>query len=88
MTFPAILTPFKTENGVQGIPIMRITTVTKNPKPDPIALIRKRRLSKTILAEYPGDENSNSEVMSSMIAVTASHKLISDIDSGKIMVLT
>jgi hypothetical protein len=65
-----------------------MTTVTKNPKPHPIALIRKRRLSRTILAEYPGDENSSSEVIRSIIAVTASHKLISDIDKGKIMVLT
>ena len=67
---------------------MRIATVTKNPKPHPIALIRKRRLSRTILAEYSGDENSSSEVIRRMIAVTASHKLTSDIDRGKIMVLT
>jgi hypothetical protein len=62
--------------------------VTKKPKPHPIALIRKRRLSRTTRAEYPGDENSSSEVIRSMIAVIASHKLMSDIDNGKIMVLT
>ena len=60
-------------------------TVTKKPKPHPIAHIRSRRLSRTILAEYSGDENINSEVIRSIIAVTASHKLISDIDKGKIM---
>ena len=64
---------------------MRISTVTKKPKPHPIALIRKRRLSRTILAEYSGDEYSNSEAIRSIIAVTASHKLISDIDNGKII---
>lgn len=62
-----------------------MTTVTKKPKPHPIAHIRNKRLSSTIRAAYPGDEYSSSEVTRSIIAVTASHKLISEIDKGKIM---
>ena len=62
-----------------------MTTVTKKPKPHPIAHIRNKRLSSTIRAAYPGDEYSSSVVISRIIAVTASHKLISEIDKGKIM---
>jgi hypothetical protein len=64
---------------------MRMITVTKKPKPHPIAAIRKNCLSTAILAENSGDEYSNSEVVRSIIAVTASHKLISDKLSGKII---
>jgi hypothetical protein len=62
-----------------------MTTVRKKHKPHPIAAIRKRFLSMATLAEYPGDAYNNSEVIRSIIAVTASHKLISDNESGKII---
>jgi hypothetical protein len=64
---------------------MRMTTVTKKPKPHPIAEKRRRRLSSTIRAAYPGDEYSNSEVNRRIIVVTANHRLISETDKGKIM---
>jgi len=72
-------------NSNQRIPIMRMITVTKKHKPRPIAAIRKRCLSMATLAEYPGDAYNSSEVIRSIIAVTASHKLVSDDDSGKII---
>ena len=43
----------------------------------------KRFLLIIIRAEYSGKEYNNSDVIKSMIAVTASHKLISDNDKGK-----
>jgi hypothetical protein len=61
-------------NSNQRIPIMRMITVTKKHKPHPIAAILKRHLSMATLAEYPGDAYNNSEVIRSIIAVTASHK--------------
>jgi len=45
----------------------------------------KRFLSTLTCAEYSGIEKSNSDVIKSIIAVTASHKLISDSDKGKFM---
>jgi hypothetical protein len=60
-------------------------TVTKKPKPHPTALNLSKCLSSTTRAAYPGDEFNSSEVISRIIAVTASHKLISEIDKGKIM---
>lgn len=65
--------------------IIRMTTVAKNAAPHPMALNRRRRLSSRILAEYSGLESINSEVIKRIIAVTASHKLISDIESGNII---
>jgi hypothetical protein len=62
---------------------MRMTTVTKKPKLHPIATIRKRFLSMATLAEYPSDAYNNSEVIRSIIAVTASHKPMSDDHIGK-----
>jgi hypothetical protein len=62
-----------------------MTTVRKKHKPHPIVAIRKRCLSMATLAEYPGDAYNRSEVIRSIIAVTASHKLISDNESGKII---
>jgi len=58
-------------------------TVTKKPNPQPIAANRKMLLSIAILPEYPGDEYNNSDVIKRIIAVTASHKLRSDKESGK-----
>jgi len=77
--------PFIEGNSNQRIPIMRMMTVTKKAKPHPIAAIRKRCLSMATLAEYPGDAYNSLEVIISIIAVTASHKLMSDDDSGKII---
>ena len=62
-----------------------MTTVTRNPKPHPMAHKRSRRLSSRIRAAYPGDEYRNSEVKRRIIVVTASHKLISEIVKGKII---
>ena len=47
------------------------------------ATILKRFLSLAIRAEYFGDEYSNSDVIRSIMAVIASHKLMSDNERGK-----
>ena len=47
-------------------------------------MIRKILLLIIIFEEYSGEEYNNSDAIRSIIAVTASHKLISDIDKGKI----
>jgi hypothetical protein len=60
-----------------------MSTVNMKPKPQPIASNRSKRLSKTILEAKLGDEYSNSEVTSRIIAVTASHKPMSPIERGK-----
>ena len=62
---------------------MRITTVIKKPKPHPRATIRRVFFSSITLDEYSGDEYSSSDVISNIIAITASHKLKSDNDKGK-----
>jgi hypothetical protein len=67
------------------IPIICKITVKKNPNPHPIAAVRRRPLSISILAEYSAEEYNNSDVIRRIIAVTASHKLRSDNDSGKII---
>jgi hypothetical protein len=64
---------------------MRITTVARKAKPTPMATSLNRFLLIIILAEYSGNEYNNPEVIKSIIAVTASHKLISDNDKGKII---
>jgi len=66
---------------------MRITTVARKAKPTPMAISLKRFLLIIIRAEYSGNEYNNSEAIKSMIAVTASHKLISDNDKGKFISL-
>jgi hypothetical protein len=62
--------------------------VTKKPNPHPIAAIRKKYLSIEALAAKPGDDHNNSEVIRRIIAITASHKPKSDIESGKIKLIT
>jgi hypothetical protein len=62
---------------------MRITTVARNPKPSPRAAILKRFFSILIRAEYSDDECNNSDVIKSIMAINASHRLISDNDKGK-----
>jgi hypothetical protein len=59
-------------------------TVTRKAKPHPSAHPRSSRLSSAICA-MSGKAKISSEVTSKMIAVTASHKLRSDMVSGKIM---
>jgi hypothetical protein len=67
---------------------MRITTMTRKARPTPRAAILKRFLSIIILAEISDSEYRSSEVTRSIMAVTASHKLISDSDKGKFMGLS
>jgi hypothetical protein len=62
--------------------------VARNAKPTPRAAILKRFLSIIILAEISGSEYRSSDVIKSIIAVTASHKLISDNDKGKLICIT
>ena len=66
----------------------RITTVTRKPKPQPRATNLKRFLSITSRAEISGSEYNSSDVINSIMAVTASHKLTSDNDKGKIIYVT
>jgi hypothetical protein len=67
---------------------MRITTVARNARPTPRAASLKRFLSIIILAEYCGNEWRSSEVTRSIIAVTASHRLMSDSVKGKLIHFT
>ena len=66
---------------------MRITTVARKATPTPMATSLKRFLLIMILAEYSGKEYNNSDVIKSIIAVTASHKLMSDSVKGKFITL-
>jgi hypothetical protein len=66
----------------------RITTVTRKASPHPMATSLIRVLSIRILLEYSGDELRSSEVTRSIIAVTASHRLISESVRGKYMYIT
>jgi hypothetical protein len=63
----------------------RNMTVTKNASPHPIAANRIRVLSIRILLEYSCDEVRSSEVMRSIIAVPAIHRLISVSVKGMFM---
>lgn len=67
---------------------MRIIIVTRKPKPQPVATNLKRFLSITSRAEISGREYMSSDVINSIIAVKASHKLISDTDKGKFICIT
>ena len=62
---------------------MRIMTVTMNPIPRAIAASLRRFLLIAMLPSCPVELVSNSEVISSIIAVTASQRLMSSVDSGK-----
>ncbi|MCW4047989.1 MAG: hypothetical protein NWE99_10615 [Candidatus Bathyarchaeota archaeon] len=59
--------------------------MTKKPKPQPIATILKIFLSIATLVAKFCEAYSDSDVIKSIIAVTASHKLMSDRDKGKCM---
>jgi hypothetical protein len=62
-----------------------MTTIIAKPNPHPTAANRKIFLSTITLEEYSGEEHNNSEVTRSIIAITASHKLTSYKDKGKII---
>jgi hypothetical protein len=66
----------------------RIMTVTRKASPHPMAASLIRVLSMRILLEYSGDELRSSEVTRRIIAVTASHRLISESVRGKFMSIT
>jgi DNA-directed RNA polymerase specialized sigma54-like protein len=53
------------------------------PVPNAKATSLRRFFSITMLLEYSVEEESSSDVIKRMIAVTASHKPTSDIDKGK-----
>jgi hypothetical protein len=54
-----------------------------NPVPNAKAASLRRFLSITTFLEYSVEEDSSSEVISRMIAMTASQRLMSDIERGK-----
>jgi len=58
-------------------------TVTMKPAPNAKATSLRRFFSITIFPEYPVEEDSSSEVIKRMIAMTASQRLMSDTDRGK-----
>ena len=57
-------------------------TVIMNPAPDARAMSRSRFLSIMMFPEYLVEEESSSDVMRSIIAVTASQRLMSDVVNG------
>ena len=62
----------------------RIMTVIWKASPQPIPASLSRLLSIRILFEYSGDELRTVEVISSIIAVTANHRLMSEEVKGKL----
>lgn len=65
---------------------MRITTVIMKPMPNVRAVSLRRFLSITMFLRYlDDDEVRSSEVISRIIAVTASHRLMSENVSGQII---
>ena len=66
----------------------RNITVTKNASPQPIAANRIRVLSIRILLEYSCEEVRSSEVIRRIIAVAASHTLISVNERGIFITIT
>ena len=63
-------------------------TVTKKASPHPAAANLIRVLSIRILLEYSCDKSRSSEVIRSIMAVAASHKLSSGSVSGMFMSIT
>jgi len=63
-----------------------MTTVIMKPIPSANARSLKRFLFRTMLPKYPVEEDSSSEVINRIIAVTASQRLMSDMDRGKCIV--
>jgi hypothetical protein len=64
---------------------MRIITVAMNPAPKVNATSRRRFLSIKTICEYSVADDKSSDAISKMIAITASQRLRSEIDSGKLM---
>ncbi|MEM3673347.1 MAG: hypothetical protein QW468_03885 [Candidatus Bathyarchaeia archaeon] len=64
---------------------MRMITVAINPIPKANATSLRRFFSITMLREYSVAEDISSEVIKRIIAITASQRLMSDIDIGKFM---
>lgn len=62
---------------------IRITTVIMKPIPNANAICLKRLFSINTFLAYPVEKNSSSDVAKRMIAVNASHRLMSDMDNGK-----
>lgn len=60
-----------------------MTTVARKAKPKPRAISLRSFLSMAIRAAYLGEEYSNSEVIRSIMAVMASQRLMSEMESGK-----
>lgn len=58
-------------------------TVMMKPVPRARDTSLRRFLSTKMFEEYSAVEASNSEVTSSMMAITASQRLMSELDSGK-----
>lgn len=58
-------------------------TVTMKPVPNAKATSLRRFFSITIFLEYPVEEDSSSDVINRIIAMTASQRLMSDTDRGK-----
>ena len=58
-------------------------TVIMNPVPRAKATSLRRFLSITMFLEYSVEEDISSDVINRIIAVTASHRLTSDMDRGK-----
>lgn len=63
--------------------IMRIMTVIMNPIPRAMAASLRRFLFMAMFPSCPVDDVSSSDVISVIMAVTASHRLMSDVESGK-----
>lgn len=57
--------------------------MTMKPVPNAKATSLRRFFSITMFLEYSPEEDSSSEVIKRMIAMTASQRLMSDIGSGK-----
>jgi hypothetical protein len=53
------------------------------PVPNAKAASLRRFLSITMFPEYPAEEDTSSDVVKRMIAMTASQRLTSDMDKGK-----
>jgi len=53
------------------------------PAPNAKAASLRRFLSITMFPEYPVEEDTSSDVVKRMIAMTASQRLTSDMDKGK-----
>jgi len=63
--------------------MMRMMTVIMNAAPSVRAVSLRRFFSMVMFLEYFVELDSSSEVIRSMMAVTASHRLMSDVESGK-----